>query len=85
MVLALFERRLRRLALADSRLNSRFDAASSTVRWLNISMIFSDDGGLARGAMPGLFNRGDRLGEKNARLLDERGAFVGRACPATIR
>ncbi len=40
MVLAFLERNFRRFALGDFRINSRLEAASSTVRWLNVSMNF---------------------------------------------
>ena len=68
-----------------SRLNSRFEAASSTVRWLKrLDEFFQVGGGLPRAAMRFL-DRGDRHGKENSRLFDERGAFAGRAARQYFR
>jgi hypothetical protein len=80
MALAFFERLLRRLALGDFQtFNSRFEAASSTVRWLNVSTNFFRWTAASRALRMRFLNRGDRHGKENPRLLDERGAFAGRA------
>ena len=85
MMLAFFERLLRRLALGD--LQAQFQVRGGQFHRAlaqRLDEFFQVDGGLPRAAMRFL-DRGDRHGKENPRLLDERGAFAGRAARQHFR
>ena len=85
MVLAFLERRFRRLALGDFLLQLQIRGGQlHRALAQHLDDLIQVDGGLPRAAMRCL-DRRDRLGKENPRLLDERGAFAGRAARQHFR